>query len=255
MKNRLKILDIWVDPVNMDEALTRVESFVQHGDRPHVIFASNPEKNFFLPKDPFLYESFRKADLLIPDGIGVVAAARILHGVTLSRVPGVELMHNICGLAAQHGYRVFVYGAKEEVSRSACEKLGKLYPGLKIVGRANGYARDDEMPALVQTINDSKAQILFLALGSPKQEKWLATHASELTTVRVCQGIGGTLDTIAGNVKRAPEFWCRMNLEWLYRLLADPTRIKRQKILPVFAARVLIVRAKTLLSLKTLGQL
>lgn len=248
MKERLKILDIWVDPVSMDDALARVESFVQHGNRPHIIFAANPEKNFSLPKDPFLYESFRRADLLIPDGIGIVKAARILHGVSLSRVPGVELMHNISGLAARRGYRVFVYGAKEEVSRCACEKLKKLYPGLKIVGRANGYVRDDEMPALVQAINDSKAQILFLALGSPKQEKWLSTHVSELTTVRVCQGIGGTLDTIAGTVKRAPEFWCRMNLEWLYRLLEEPKRIKRQKVLPVFAAKVVCAKLRTLLS-------
>jgi N-acetylglucosaminyldiphosphoundecaprenol N-acetyl-beta-D-mannosaminyltransferase len=247
MKTRLKILDIWVDPVNMDEALSRVEYFVHHGDRPHVIFASNPEKNFSLPKDPFLYESFRKADLLIPDGIGVVTAARILHGVSLSRVPGVELMHNICILAAKRGYQVFVYGAKEEVSQSACEKLEMLYPGLKIVGRVNGYVRDDEMPSLVQTINDSKAEILFLALGSPKQEKWLSTHSPELSSIRVCQGIGGSLDTIAGTVKRAPAFWCRMNLEWFYRLLSEPTRIKRQKVLPLFAARVLTAKFRAVM--------
>ena len=239
MENRLNILDIWVDPVSMDEALARVESFVTHGDRLHTIFAANPEKNFSFPKDPFLYESFRNADLLIPDGIGVVKATRILHGVRLSRVPGVELMHNICGLAAKRGYRVFVYGAKEAVSREACDKLQVLYPGLQIVGRANGYLKAEEMKQLIERINSSQAQILFLALGSPTQEKWLAEHKGKLETVRVCQGIGGTLDTITGAVKRAPEFWCKWNLEWFYRLASEPKRIKRQKMLPVFAALVL----------------
>jgi len=93
----------------------------------------------------------------------------------------------------------------------------------------------------------SGARILFLALGSPKQEKWYATHRDALTHVRIVQGIGGTLDTIAGKVKRAPEFWRRLNLEWLYRLIDDPRRISRQKVLPVFAALVLIEKCKSVL--------
>jgi N-acetylglucosaminyldiphosphoundecaprenol N-acetyl-beta-D-mannosaminyltransferase len=239
MKKRLNILDIWVDPVDMNEAVACVESFITHGERPHIIFASNPEKNFSFPKNPFLLESFRNADLLIPDGIGVVKAAQILHGVRLTRVPGVELMHNICRLAATRGYRVFVYGAKEQVNSEACDKLRILYPGLQIVGRANGYLEKEEMPYLIEQINKSEAQILFLALGSPTQEKWLAENKEKLETVRVCQGIGGTLDTITGAVKRAPEFWCKCNLEWFYRLVSEPKRIKRQKVLPVFAAKVM----------------
>jgi len=239
MSDRLKILDIWVDQVNMKDALARVEIFVERGARPHTVFASNPEKNFSVPKDALLYESFRNADLLIPDGIGVVEAARLLHGIKLTRVPGVELMQNICELASDRGYRVFLYGAKEEVSLKACENLKRFYTRLNIVGRANGYVEDDDMPSLVKAINDSKAQILFLALGSPKQEKWLSIYATELVTVRVCQGIGGTLDTIAGTVRRAPRWWRKMNLEWLYRLLADPRRIRRQKLLPLFAYKVL----------------
>ena len=245
MDNRMNILDIWVDCVNMQQALSQVESFVVKGNRPYIVLASNPEKNFSVPKDPLLYETFRHADLLIPDGIGVVEAAKILYGVKLSRVPGVELMQNICAMAAKQGYRIFVFGASEEVSRMACEKLQRLYTGLNIVGRVNGFLGNNEMPTLVRDINDSKAQILFLALGSPKQEKWLSDHVAELTTVRVCQGIGGTLDTIAGTVRRAPQLWRRLNLEWLYRLLAEPKRIMRQKLLPIFAARVLATKFRT----------
>jgi N-acetylglucosaminyldiphosphoundecaprenol N-acetyl-beta-D-mannosaminyltransferase len=234
-ENRLKILNVWVDPVDMSGALERVESFVENGERPHSVFAVNPEKNFSVPGDPQLYKVFSEADLLIPDGIGVVMAARILYRVRLSRVPGVEMMDEICRLSAGKGYRVFIYGAKEEVNAKAVTALQKRYPSLEIVGRANGYVSPEEMPTLIDQINTSGAQVLFLALGSPRQENWFAKYACQLHTVRVCQGIGGTLDTIAGTVKRAPLFWCRLNLEWLYRLLAEPKRIARQRVLPVFA--------------------
>ena len=103
LSGRLPVLDVWVDQVNMDTAVEYVSRILRTGKKPHVIFAVNPEKSFSVPRDRFLCDAFREADLLIPDGIGVVLAARILHGAVLSRVPGVELMENICGLAAQGG--------------------------------------------------------------------------------------------------------------------------------------------------------
>ena len=243
-KSRLKILNIWVDPVSMDQALERVVDFVELGTRPHSIFAVNPEKNFSVPLDPALHDIFRTADLLIPDGIGVVLAARLLYRAKLCRVPGADLMQNICELSSRKGYPVFLYGAKEEVSLKAAETLLRRYPGLRIAGRANGYVQEAEMPNLIEQINGSGAKILFLAMGSPRQEQWLATHAHLLTHVRVCQGIGGTLDTIAGTVKRAPLVWQKCSAEWLYRLLSEPKRIGRQKVLPIFACNVLLSRIR-----------
>ena len=240
MNNRLSILDVWVDPVSREEAIDRVRGFLRDGDRPYSIFASNPEKNFTVPKDPELYECYRQADLLLPDGIGMVKAAQVLYGAALSRVPGSEFIFEICRVAREEGRGVFVYGAKEEVNARSCEALAERFPGLKIVGRANGYVTGDEMPGLIEKINVSGASVLFLALGSPKQEKWFAKYKDRLTLVRVVQGIGGTLDTIGGTVKRAPEFWCRHNLEWLYRLLSEPNRIARQRVLPIFAWLVLV---------------
>jgi N-acetylglucosaminyldiphosphoundecaprenol N-acetyl-beta-D-mannosaminyltransferase len=227
----------------MSRAIEYVREILKTGQRPHSIFAVNPEKNFSVPKDPALYETFRSADLLIPDGVGVVLAARLLYGARLSRVPGVELMQNICRLAASDGHSIFIYGSKADVNLKAAEMLKSRYPGLQIAGWSDGYVKENEMDGLVRKINDSRAEILFLALGSPRQEKWYATHRDRLEHVRICQGIGGTLDTIAGNVKRAPEIWCRFSAEWLYRLLSDPKRIKRQKVLPVFAAKVLLAKA------------
>lgn len=245
MDRRLKILNIWVDPVTKDESLHKVRGFLKSGDRPHSIFATNPEKNFSVPKDPLLYETFKEADLLIPDGIGMVLAARILYGARLTRVPGVELMGNICELAAQERKKIFIYGAKEEVNKNAVEKLKRNYPRLDIVGRSNGYVREDEMTDLIDRINKSEAEILFLALGSPMQEKWFSAHKNDLKNVRVCQGIGGTLDTIVGNVKRAPEIWQKCSAEWLYRLISEPRRIMRQKALPLFAIMVLTSKLKS----------
>jgi N-acetylglucosaminyldiphosphoundecaprenol N-acetyl-beta-D-mannosaminyltransferase len=247
MNARLAILDVWVDPVTMEQALTRVAEYVERGERPHAVFAVNPEKNFSVPSNPALYESFRTADLLIPDGIGVVLAARLLHRARLSRVPGVELMQEICRLAASRGYRVFLYGAHEEVSREAAQILSRRHPGLEIVGRANGFVEEADMPDLVRQINDSGAQILFLALGSPRQERWYTTYRDQLASVRVCQGIGGSLDAVTGHVNRAPRFFCRYHLEWFYRLVKEPSRIARQKVLPIFAFRVLKAKIKLLL--------
>jgi N-acetylglucosaminyldiphosphoundecaprenol N-acetyl-beta-D-mannosaminyltransferase len=247
MKNRLKILNIWVDPVDRKEAIQQVQHFLSRGTRPHSIIAANPEKNFSVPKDAILYDIFKNADLLLPDGIGVVLAARILYGVAMERVPGSEFIFDICKIAAEGSYKVFIYGAAEEVNKTAVEELKNRYANLNIVGRANGYVKESDMQDLIDRINASKAEVLFLALGSPKQEKWYAAHKNRLHHVRVVQGVGGTLDTIAGTVKRAPEMWCKLQLEWLYRLIMEPKRINRQKVLPLFAAMVLIARLKMMM--------
>ena len=247
MNNRLKILNIWIDPVDKKEAIKKVKKFLKTGERLHSIIASNPEKNFSVPKDAVLYEAFKNADLLLPDGMGMVLAARILYGANLRRVPGAEFIFDICNIAAEGSYKVFIYGATEDVNKKAVNELEKRYPDLKIVGRANGYIKESEMQDLIDRINASKAEILFLALGSPKQEKWCATHKNQLHHVKVVQGVGGTLDTIAGNVKRAPRVWCKFQLEWLYRLIMEPKRIKRQKVLPVFAAMTLITKLKMMM--------
>jgi N-acetylglucosaminyldiphosphoundecaprenol N-acetyl-beta-D-mannosaminyltransferase len=122
---------------------------------------------------------------------------------------------------------------------TATEILRRRYPGLEIAGRSNGYVKEEHMPDLIDQINKSKAEILFLALGSPKQEIWFARNRHSLENVKICQGIGGSLDTIAGNVKRAPAIWRKCSAEWLYRLIKEPKRIKRQRVLPLFVLMVL----------------
>jgi N-acetylglucosaminyldiphosphoundecaprenol N-acetyl-beta-D-mannosaminyltransferase len=249
-KERLKILNIPIDTYNINEAIEIIDHYIKHGKRSHSVFASNPEKNFSILNDEKLYHTFTNADLLIPDGIGMVIAARILKKQRISRVPGIELMDEICKLSYRKGYGIYVYGAKEEINKKAVEELEKRYMGIKIVGRSNGYVNKHDMINLIRDINDSNAKVLFLALGSPRQEKWFADHKDLLGNIRVCQGIGGTLDVIAGKVKRAPDWWRKNNLEWLYRLINEPARIKRQKILPRFLINVIIQKIKNKNSIK-----
>jgi len=241
---RYPILDIWVDDLNFDTALKATLDFLQKGDRLHTIFAANPEKNFSVPKDPVLYKIFKQADLLLPDGIGMVLAGRLLYNAAFERVPGCEFMQALCGVAAGHEQSIFIYGAREDINAGAAKILVEQYPGLRIAGRSNGYIPDNEMGELVEHINESKAKILFLALGSPRQEQWIGAHCDQLEHVRVCQGIGGTLDVITGHVERAPELFCRVGLEWLYRLLREPKRLKRQYVLPLFAWYVVMAKLK-----------
>ena len=234
---RTQVLGVPVDCLDMPQALAAVAKTIKEG-KAGAVLAVNPEKVIRAQADPALLEALRSARLLIPDGIGVVLAARLLGLCRMQRVAGSELMPAICGLAAEKGYPVFLFGAREDVNAKAAEVLTERFPGLEVAGRHNGYVADPEMPSVLDAINRSGARVLFVALGSPAQERWVQRYLPGLK-VSVCQGVGGTLDVIAGRVPRAPPAWIGLRLEWLYRLFIDPRRISRQKALPVFAAKVI----------------
>lgn len=187
--------------------------------------------------DTRLRDQLQRAAVLIPDGIGVVAAARMLGLGQFNRVPGSELMPKLCDLAARTGRSVFLFGATPEVNERTAKVLRERYRGLKIAGAQHGYLTDDEMPGLIDRINKSKTDIVFVALGSPKQEAWIDRYLPQLN-VKLCQGVGGTFDVIAGHVKRAPAAFRAVHLEWLYRLMANPNRLARQSALPGFVFQI-----------------
>jgi N-acetylglucosaminyldiphosphoundecaprenol N-acetyl-beta-D-mannosaminyltransferase len=234
---RVRVLGVPVDRVDMAGATAFVEERIASGGPPATVLAVNPEKVYAIQRDPFLQGFFEGGGLLLPDGVGVVMATNVLHGRGATRVPGADLMEELCRRAATSGWRIFLYGAQDEVNRRAVDVLRERYPGIAIVGRSHGYVPDDGMDALVRAINDSSAELLFVALGSPRQEHWMSRHLPALE-VRVCQGIGGTLDTITGDVKRAPSVLRRLGLEWLYRLVRQPSRWRRQIVYPRFVVEV-----------------
>jgi N-acetylglucosaminyldiphosphoundecaprenol N-acetyl-beta-D-mannosaminyltransferase len=233
MPARIDLLGVPVDCVDMERALDFLIDHVAHGTGCATVFAVNPEKIMRARRDEGLRTLLASATLLIPDGIGAVLAARVLGLGRFGRVPGSELMPNLCERAAAQGYSVFLFGARPEVNEEAAAALVRRFPALRIAGRQHGYVEEADMPALVERINASSADILFVALGSPRQEAWMHRHASDLR-VKVAQGVGGTLDVIAGRVNRAPPLFLALNLEWLYRLLREPRRIWRQRALVAF---------------------
>lgn len=207
-------------------------------DKAHGVIAVNPEKVMKASQDPVLLKQLQTTSLLIPDGIGVVFAIRLGGLGKAHRVPGAELMPKLCERAALKGYKIFLFGASPEVNEGTTITLRAQYPALNIVGARHGYIQEADMPVLIKDINASQADLLFLALGSPKQELWMSKYLPRLH-VKVCQGVGGTFDVIAGRVKRAPAIFRTMHLEWFYRLLAQPSRILRQTALLLFALQVL----------------
>lgn len=234
-EQRVDVLGVGLNNITMDGAIHAVEALVE-GDSPAYIVTPNPEIISFCQRDPEIMAAVNGASLVIPDGIGVIYALKILRRPIGGRVPGVELGENILPLAIERGYRLFIFGGKPGVAEKAAERLSEKYPGLQICGTADGYFSDDD--EVSARISAATPDLLFVCLGAPRQELWMAAHAGRVQA-RLMIGLGGSVDIYAGTVNRAPKFWRRLNLEWFYRLICQPKRISRlARSLPSFLLAV-----------------
>ena len=238
--SKTNIRGVLFDPVDMSGAVTVCRSFLET-EGAKVIHTPNSEIVQLCVKKPEYYGIVNSADLVIPDGAGVVMASKILGcPLTKGKVAGVELMGELMALAAETGAPVYLLGGRPasadapSVADMAAEKLKIRYPGLTVAGTRDGYFKDADTPSVIGDINASGAKILCVCLGVPKQEKWTHDHRNELTSVRIAGCFGGSMDIYAGTAKRAPKFWIDHNLEWAYRLLKEPKRIGRMMALPAF---------------------
>ena len=235
MEDKIYIRGVGFDNVSLDEAASRVGEFLRT-DGAKVIHTPNSEIVEMCVEHPEEYELINSADLIIPDGSGVVLASKIL-GTPLKKgkVAGVELAERILEMAAREGYTLFFLGGKPGVAESARDKMTAKYPGLRVVGCRDGYfeKQGEQSDKVTQLINESGADILFVCLGVPAQEKWMRANRDRLK-VRVMAGLGGSLDVFAGTAKRAPKIFIKLGLEWLYRLIKEPRRIGRMMKLPKF---------------------
>ena len=218
-----EILGVGVHAANMEQALDAIDTAIKQKKR-LMIGVVNAAKMVNMRKNPDLWEDVTSSDLVLADGMSVVHASRILGASLPERVTGIDLMEGILARGNKEGYRVYCLGAKEEISKTVVERFNEKYPGAKIVGRRNGYFTDEEEEGIAKEIGSLDVDVLFVAITSPKKERFMARWADQLNTT-VVHGVGGSFDVVAGFVERAPEKWQRLGLEWLYRVKQEPGRL------------------------------
>ncbi len=237
---RIDILGVGFDNVTMDEALARGEELLC-SEGAHYAVTPNPEIVEVCRADAAARAAVNGADLVLPDGIGVLYGAKLLGTPLKERVPGIEFGTGMLARCARRGKSVYLLGAKPGIAERAAEKLAERFPGLVIAGTHDGYFKDDAPVAA--EIRASGADMALVCLGAPKQELFMARYG-EATGCHLLMGLGGSMDIFAGAAQRAPEFYCRHNLEWFYRLVKEPSRLGRMMKLPLFLVHAVGERKK-----------
>ena len=238
---KVTVLGIPLEKITLVQARDLISSWLQE-DETRLVFTPNAEIIALAQEDEGLKQALLAADLTVPDGIGVVWAAKRLGTPLPERVPGIDLFVSLVRLAAEKGHTVYFLGGEPGVADEAAQRLKKEFGHLDVVGVHHGYFDAIEEKIIIEQIQKLKPDILAVALGAPKQERWLLKHQVALP-VKVAIGVGGSFDVIAGRVRRAPLLWQRFGLEWLYRILTQPKRLKRAWQLPRFVWMVLSSKA------------
>lgn len=223
-------MTIAFDDVTLQEAVAFAMDHVRTRQRCRVV-TPNAEFAMEAKKNPRFLKILNGSQLVLADGISVIYASKILGTPLRGRVTGVGFAQALCQALAEQGGSLYLLGAKPGVAEQAADKLKAAYPGLRIAGTHDGYFKD-EAP-VVEAINAARPDAMLVCLGAPKQEYFMEDHGTQLE-VPVMAGLGGSMDVLAGNVRRAPEFFQKAGLEWLYRLGKEPKRIRRMAKLPLY---------------------
>lgn len=237
---KVNVLGVQFDNVTPEEALARGAQLLAEPGF-HYVVTPNPEFILAAEQDGLFRRILNAADLVLPDGIGVIYSAKLLGTPLKGRCPGIEFAEGMLAHLDKAGGRLFLLGAKPGVAEEAGRRICERYPGIVLCGTHDGYFKEDE--PVVQAIQEARPDLLFVCLGAPRQEKWMADFGPR-TGAKLAAGLGGSLDVFAGVVERAPERWQKLNLEWAYRLKKEPKRIGRMAKLPL----VLVKAAKARLT-------
>lgn len=237
---KIDVMGLKFDSMTMDEALSRAEALLRR-DKAAYVVTPNAEIAYEALHDGQLREMLNGADLMLPDGAGVVLASKLLRTPVKQKVAGVDFAAGLLGVLERNGQSLYLLGGKPGIGELAAQKMLEAHPQLRIAGIADGYFQD-EAPVIAK-INASGADALFVCLGAPKQERFMVQHQQELH-VHLMAGLGGSLDAFAGTVQRAPAWMIRLNLEWLYRLIREPKRFRRMLRLPKYLWAVMLKRIR-----------
>ena len=234
--NRIDVLGVEFDDMDIVEAVELAMSFMDERRCAYAV-TPNPEIVLASRKNRKLASAVRAADMVLADGVGVIYASHILGTPIKNRIPGIDFASALMARMSECGKKVFLLGAKSGVAELAAERLTERYPGLDVCGVNDGYFAQEDNELVLEKINSQSPDLILVCLGAPKQEIWMKNNA-ELLNAGLMIGLGGALDVYAGVVERAPRKWRNMGLEWLYRLIKEPRRIKRMIKLPgiIFAA-------------------
>ena len=246
MTEKIDIRGVLFNNVSFTEAVDTLIMRLDKGDMT-ALYTPNSEIVQACIENPELYEVINSAEMIVPDGIGVVKAGRILSTpFKAGKVAGIEVGDAVLSRVNGTEHKVFLLGGKPGVAEQARQKLLEKYPEINFVGENDGYFKKDgeENSAVIEKINASGADVLFVCLGAPAQEKWIYNNRGSLTSVKLMMGLGGSLDGYAGIAKRAPKIFIKLGLEWFYRLLKEPKRIGRMMKLPKFYIGTIIYKLK-----------
>lgn len=251
--SKINIRGVMFDNVDMKEATERAISLI-NSDGASAIYTPNSEIVQLCVEQDEFRDLINSADMIIPDGAGVLLASKILGTPLKEKVAGIELAQKVLEYCNESGKKIFFLGSSPEsvdengnvvlsTADAAAQKLKEKYPSLNVCGTCDGYFKDAESDKIIEMINSSDADIVFVCLGCPRQEKWINTFKGK-TTAKLFMGLGGSLDVFAGRVKRAPDLFVKMNLEWFYRLLKQPQRLGRMMKIPKFLLQTAIKKNK-----------
>ena len=232
----MDLLGVRIDNVTMEQAVSKAKDFLTE-DRLHMIFTPNPEFIMLAQNDDEFKKILNSSDLNIPDGNGIVWASKKIKEPLPERVAGYDFIHKIFELGQDMDISFFFLGAKPGVAEAAEEKIEQEYVGIRVVGTNDGYFSLEEEKQILEKINADKPDVLLVALGAPKQERFIYKYRNKLNC-KIAIGVGGCFDVISGNVKRAPKIFIKLKLEWLYRALTDFKRFKRLVAIPRFMKSV-----------------
>ena len=242
MRNKVRILGIDVDNIDVDEAGLITKELIENSNKScKVIVAPNTEFIMMAQKDEAFYNILRGADLATPDSVGVMIGSKLQKKPIKQRIPGQMYFRKVLEVGEKEGWTFYLLGGKGDVPALAAENVKKIYPNLKIVGYHEGFFEKDSEEEVIAEINKLQPNVLFVAMGAPIQEKWIAKNKDKLK-VDVAAGQGGTFDYEAGKIKRAPVVFQKLGIEWFWRLILQPSRIFRMTVLPIYLMKIVFTK-------------